>query len=469
MADGADQLVRAFVQLTGALVEQAARLAIRIIERRAELLRQAAAQGERQARVERARLAGHHAADAAIWRRTTDPRWWRTADERHIAAAWRAASTWHHVDADAAGAREVIAQRLRRRGVDVSQDVTANPGDVRWLATALDLARAEREELAALAADLDIDYAEVAAEVLWHAEEQPAPAERAMPRGEPDRVRRADAAAVAAEIVWNDDEPLAGQRRQHQRGRDTSHASPVAAVTDTTPAATALAEVAGIAAQHPDTRQEPSAGGVGTQAGVPAAARSRHTKRSTLAMEPDRPRRHTAVDLSTMENMLRQAWPNDKANRVIGDAAWPALASTMQNLTAAGKDVPRLLGELPFDTTDGKVPAVLTQWALRHAATGPVALRWAQQQRQTQQQRLATLQRHALMADDVHERGDAHDATEQLTPGAAQRLHAAYPTTTMEALNRRAAATMSAQQRPEPMTRQRTNVRDRAESETAAR
>src|SRR5262245_27826432 len=117
MADGADQLVRAFVQLTGALVEQAARLAIRIIERRAELLRQAAAQGERQARAERARLAGHHAADAAIWRRTTDPSWWRTADERHIAAAWRAASTWHHVDADAARAREVIAQRLRRRGV----------------------------------------------------------------------------------------------------------------------------------------------------------------------------------------------------------------------------------------------------------------------------------------------------------------------------------------------------------------
>jgi hypothetical protein len=50
----------------------------------------------------------------------------------------------------------------------VDTDRTANPGDVRWLQTALDLAMAEREEQAAYAAERDSDHAVLADELLWN-------------------------------------------------------------------------------------------------------------------------------------------------------------------------------------------------------------------------------------------------------------------------------------------------------------
>ncbi|HCU48909.1 MAG TPA: hypothetical protein DGG94_03715, partial [Micromonosporaceae bacterium] len=122
MADGTSEVARAIAQLTTALIEAMTKLSIALLERRAQRLREAAQQGEQAARQERARLARHRAADAAIWQRTASPLWWQKATADQIAQAWRAVTTWHQVDADAAGTRQAMAERLRRRGVDVAED-----------------------------------------------------------------------------------------------------------------------------------------------------------------------------------------------------------------------------------------------------------------------------------------------------------------------------------------------------------
>jgi hypothetical protein len=127
----------------GAAIEAVTRWAVELVERRAQRLR--GARG-RQACAERARVAAHRAADAAICRRTADPTWWTKVSPEQVGRAWRVVSTWHEVDAGAAGVRRAMDERLQTQGVDLDTRLASNPGDVAWLRGGLHLADVERAE-----------------------------------------------------------------------------------------------------------------------------------------------------------------------------------------------------------------------------------------------------------------------------------------------------------------------------------
>ncbi|MEU7822967.1 hypothetical protein [Catellatospora sp. NPDC049133] len=541
MADGTEQVTRALTVLTSTLIDTAVRLAIELAERRAQRLRQAARAGEQRARTERARLASHRAADAAIWRRTTDPVWWRKATPEQVARAWRAVSTWHQVDPEAAGVREAMADRLRRRGVDIDMGLAANPGDAKWLATALALAEAEREERAALAADADADGIYVPDEILWNADEAPrgepqveqggiflvefeddplqpaaddpqrssrhpddetrqpaeaAPGDGGTPPAGPETSSAATeaaqppaasagdanqppAAGTAAEDAarwtgphpasWTDEDKQAALTRraehaawlaQKQASAERSAAGPDSPSTETVVDAEVVPEDSTATAQgrsdssplpvvdaieveatSADHGPHPSVASDGTPNGAAASGDASYDRPS----EPEQarpPRHHRGVDAERMEALVRRAWPQDRADRVVNDGAWPMLAATMQRLDTRGKDVAGLLGNLPFDPTDAKVPAALTDWALKTAAKGPATLRKAVADRDDQMRR--RVEHAAALAAAQQDQQPIRPAAEPPVDAAALgRLRTAYPMSTKEALLR----TKTAEQR----------------------
>ena len=417
MADGTADVARAFAQLTTALIDMMTRLSVALIERRAERLREAARQSEQSARQERARLARHHAADSATWQRTTDPAWWARATPEQIAKAWRAASTWHQIDPDAAGARQAIAERLRGRGVEVIQDVSAKPEDARWLRTALDLALAEREERIAFRDDLDTG-AELAGELMWASDETPRAGDPAAPAESGARMaaQKANAsqpvAEVAQEVLWPDDEQPAS-RIDPANGVDLSMALFDAAQARAS--AAAAAEPAGASR-------------------VTASA-----QQTAVAAQPDEPQRLPPQELARMAGMLQAAWQHEpqRAQQVLADGAWPALARSMHRLDSQGKDVPGLLSRLDSDMTKSSIPAITTDWALRAAAAGPLTARRMRAGREFHQARLAAT-RDEQPADQVTD--PSQDQTTRRQPvgedtQAARLLAAAFPQSTRAALH----------------------------------
>ncbi|WP_027343934.1 hypothetical protein [Hamadaea tsunoensis] len=490
MADGTDEFVRAMTRLVAELIREASRVAIELAERRAERLRLAAQHNERVARAERVRLAAHRAADAAIWRRTADPVWWRKATPEQLARAWRATTTWYQVDPEAAGARRAMADRLRARDVHVDTDVAANPGDARWLQAALDLAMAERDEQAALAADQDSDIAVLVDELMWDLDELPRPATAADPAEDPPAAAPVVEALTADEVLWALDELTADElaRRRATSAPATSEAThpsdivegevvaaedladPVAlgpadpaahpadvqvALTDdpVAEAASSEAETTPLGVANPATSDQATAGPVAVDAPGPSAAPSTDegpwppTAATDGRPAPAGPApldaSSASADVARMEEVLRSAWPADRANRVLHDPSWPALASTMHGLDRTGKDVSKLLQDLPIDTTDAKLPAILTAWALRAAARGPVSLGRAVHEREHHLQRTEAARQAAERRAAARERdpGDVAVHPAAASDGSVARLlAAAFPTTTKDALNRPTAA-----------------------------
>ena len=144
-----------------------------------------------------------------------------------------------------------------------------------------------------------------------------------------------------------------------------------------------------------------------------------------------------------MAGILRQAWSAEpeRAQRVLNDGAWPALASSMHRLDDRGQDVAGLLSRLDASATDSTIPAVTTDWALRASAAGSVAHRRMMTGRQAHQARLVTAHQraaqHLVSESGPREQKESGPGNvETHATAAAQLLVAAYPQSTKAAMNR---------------------------------
>lgn len=352
MATPGDDFSRTTHQLVVAAVDAATRLAVLLLQHRAERLRLAAIHSEQRARLERAQLQRHHRRDKAVWQQAHQEAFWATATPQQVADVWQAAWMWHLVDPHAAEAKDAITLRLQQRGVDLGIPSATNRSDARWLHTALTLATQEREQAAALAAERDSDLPTAAAENMWQPDETTPPHSDAFV----DSHQHAAAAAIA----------------------DDQRAPRIM------PAAT----------DRPGLADPPLA----------ASPRPRHR-------------------LQEMPDVARQLWPADQAQRLLADPAWPTLAKSLHHLHTRGHDLANMVAKLPYNTTDTKSPAILTEWTLRQVAAGPIAARQAGTQRQRH------LTRIAAAANPAPEQRPTQSApgTPAVDPGSATRLAAAFP------------------------------------------
>jgi len=143
------EINRSVSTATTTAIHAASQLAQALIQARIAQVRRLAQQQQQTAAEERARLRAWHQADSAVWSRTGDADWWRRAGVDDISQAWRAASSWHHIDPKAQKAREDIAEGLSRRGVKVDPEAGRTPENVEWLSDALDQAAVEHDAPAA--------------------------------------------------------------------------------------------------------------------------------------------------------------------------------------------------------------------------------------------------------------------------------------------------------------------------------
>lgn len=140
-----DEIAQRMSGVVVAMINASTQLAFAIVELRAKAIREAARQGEFRSREVRERMRAWRQADAAVWQAAMRPQWWRQAGVEDIARVWRAASTWHQVDPQAAAARAMVVERLADRGVRIDPtSASSSPDDVAWLCDALDRAAAER-------------------------------------------------------------------------------------------------------------------------------------------------------------------------------------------------------------------------------------------------------------------------------------------------------------------------------------
>ena len=139
------EINRSVSAATTTAIHAASQLAQALIQARIALVRRLAQERQQSAMEERARLRAWHQADSAVWSRTGDADWWRRAGVDDISQAWRAASSWHHIDPRAQKAREDIAEGLSRRGVKVDPEAGLVPENVEWLSDALDQAAVEHD------------------------------------------------------------------------------------------------------------------------------------------------------------------------------------------------------------------------------------------------------------------------------------------------------------------------------------
>jgi hypothetical protein len=440
MADGTADVARSLAQLTTTLIEQMTRLAIMLIERRAQRLREAARLGEQEARKERARLERHHAGDKAIWKQTADPDWWARATPERMARAWRAATVWQQADPEAAGARQAMAERLRDRGVDVTADVSANPADAQWLRTALDLAQAEKGERIAFQADTasSAELAEdLAPETESAAPAQPAGHDQATAAADTDASDRdstQNAATKAPATVHtgevDGEAPAADELPSPKQQTSNTNGSTL----DVDGFIASLREVEAVRAR---------VFGKAIDAAADASdARKRLAETTAIATQPDGLRDLPEQEMSRLAEVVQQAWQDqpDRVHKVLSDGAWPTLAISMQRLQSKGHDVAGLLSRIPAETTESAIPAVTTSWALRASAAGPSSLQRMMDSRLAHQQRLTAARQHqaAALAMAPQEPGDN---MQQLQSGDAQStegarlLNAAFPQDTKTALN----------------------------------
>lgn len=138
---------RATAAVTAA-IQAAGQLAQVLIDARIAQLQRAARASEEQARRIRAQMRAAQQADAAVWRPTTRPSWWRQASADDIAKAWRASAGWAGVDPRARAAQQVMVVRLAERGVHVDPHTGARPGDEAWLSDQLDRAALDEDRTA---------------------------------------------------------------------------------------------------------------------------------------------------------------------------------------------------------------------------------------------------------------------------------------------------------------------------------
>lgn len=85
---------------------------------------------------------------------------------------------------------------------------------------------------------------------------------------------------------------------------------------------------------------------------------------------------HTDVDRTRMAEHVRAARPG-LADLVVGQEAWEALAFTMHRMEHQGRDVRRMLREMP-DISRARTPAALAVWLLENAAQAQAADEQAQ-------------------------------------------------------------------------------------------
>jgi hypothetical protein len=118
---------------------------------------------------------------------------------------------------------------------------------------------------------------------------------------------------------------------------------------------------------------------------------------------------HTDADRARMAEHVCTARPN-LAGLVVDQEAWPALAATLHRMEHQGRDVRRMLREMP-DISRARTPAALAVWLLEGAAQA------ADEQAQADAQR--TVER-----DEQTIEGDRTEAEAQEPPASTERAAA---------------------------------------------
>jgi len=165
--------------------------------------------------------------------------------------------------------------------------------------------------------------------------------------------------AWRAAATWQDVDPRAASTRQTMTARLAEQGVTVAAGTGADPGDVlwlrAALDLAQAESESPGRESKQERG---------SAPKPGHG----VVIEGERVVEPAREDRERMAELVRAAWPDDRAAKVLDCKAWPALAERLHRHEQAGVDVEWLLRGLPIDLSKAHTPAALTAWMLDRAA-----------------------------------------------------------------------------------------------------